>query len=65
MLETKDPKDYERTSKIVHRIAHHTALPDVVGPMVETHRTELSESLCSFMGFFEEEKVSQSLLYFQ
>lgn len=58
MLETKDPKDYERTAKIVHRIAHHTALPDVVGPMIETHRVELSEMLCSFMGFFEEEKVA-------
>lgn len=58
MLETKDPKDYERTAKIVHRIAHHTALPDVVGPMIETHRAELSEMLCSFMGFFEEEKVA-------
>lgn len=58
MLETRDPKDYERTAKIVHRIAHHTALPDVVGPMIETHRAELSESLCSFMGFFEEEKVA-------
>lgn len=55
---TYDPKDYERTAKIVHRIAHHTALPDVVGPMVETHRAELSESLCSFMGFFEEDKVA-------
>lgn len=58
MLETIDPKDYERTAKIVHRIAHHTALPDVVGPMIETHRAELSESLCSFMGFFEGEKVA-------
>lgn len=58
MLKTIDPKDYERTAKIVHRIAHHTALPDVVGPMVETHRAELSEMLCSFMGFFEEEKVA-------
>lgn len=58
MLETKDPKDYERTAKIVHRIAHHTALPDVVGPMTETHRAELSEMLCSFMGFFEGEKVA-------
>ena len=58
MLETIDPKDYERTAKIVHRIAHHTALPDVVGPMIETHRAELSESLCSFMGFFEGEKAA-------
>lgn len=58
MLETKDPKDYERTAKIVHRIAHHTALPDVVGPMVETHRAELSEMLCSSMGFFEVEKIA-------
>lgn len=57
MLETKDANDYKRTAKIVHRIAHHTALPDVIGPMVETHRAELSEMLCSFMGFFEEEKV--------
>lgn len=58
MLETKDAKDYERTAKIVHRIAHHTALPDVIGPMIETHRVELSEMLCSFMGFFEEDKVA-------
>lgn len=58
MLETKDPKDYERTAKIVHRIAHHTTLPDVVGLMTETHRAELSERLCSFMGFFEEDKVA-------
>lgn len=58
MLETKDPKDYERTAKIVHRIAKHTALPDVVGPMIETHRAELSESLCSSMGFFDDEKVA-------
>lgn len=58
MLKTIDPKDYERTAKIVHRIAHHTALPDVVGPMIETHRAELSEMLCSFMGFFEEEKIA-------
>lgn len=58
MLETKDPKDYERTAKIVHRIAKHTALPDVVGPMTETHRVELSEMLCGFMGFFEGEKVA-------
>lgn len=58
MLETKDPKDYERTAKIVHRIAKHTALPDVVEPMTETHRVELSEMLCGFMGFFEDEKVA-------
>lgn len=64
MLETIDPKDYERTAKIVHRITHHTALPDVVGPMAETHRAELSESLCSFMGFFEEEKIANSYYTF-
>lgn len=58
MLETKDPKDYERTAKIVHRIAHHTVLPDVVGPMIETHRAVLSESLCSTMGFFDDEKIA-------
>lgn len=64
MLKTKDPKDYERTAKIVHRIAHHTALPDVVGPMIETHRAELSEMLCSFIGFFEEDKVANSYYTF-
>lgn len=53
MLKTTDLKDYERTAKIVHRIAKHTALPDVVGPMIETHQAELSEMLCGFMGFFE------------
>lgn len=64
MLETIDPKDYERTAKIVHRIAHHTALPDVVGPMIEAHRAELSEMLCSSMGFFEEDKVANSYYTF-
>lgn len=58
MLETKDPKDYERTAKIVHRIAHHTVLPDVVGPMISTHEAVLSESLLTSIDFFDGEKVA-------
>lgn len=57
MLETKDANDYKRTAKIVHRIAKHTALPDVVGPMISTHQAKLSEVLYSSIGFFDRENV--------
>lgn len=33
MNPTIDPEDYNRIAKIVNRIAKHTELPDVVGPM--------------------------------
>lgn len=33
MNPTINPEDYKRTAKIVNRIAKHTELPDVVGPM--------------------------------
>lgn len=33
MNPTINPEDYKRTAKVVNRIAKHTELPDVVGPM--------------------------------
>lgn len=38
-----DPEDYNRIAKIVNRIAKHTELPDVVGPMDMNVKRVLSE----------------------
>lgn len=43
MNQTIDPKDYDRIAKIVNRIAKHTALPDVVGPMNIIDKRTISE----------------------
>lgn len=43
MNPTIDPEDYNRIAKIVNRIAKHTELPDVVGPMDMNVKRVLSE----------------------
>lgn len=47
MNPTIDPKDYNRIAKIVNRIARHTALPNVVGPMNENDRNNFLDLICS------------------
>lgn len=45
MNPTIDPEDYNRIAKIVNRIAKHTELPDVVGPMDMNIKRAIAEHI--------------------